>query len=670
LLGVLMWGERFDDEAAAAIRDVTGRAVLLLDGGRAVAQIWEHGTKQAATPAEIAALAGDLPLDGEASVFDTTLCGRSRLATAIRLTDRTRLVLSDDLSDALAPYREAELVLLALAVTSALIALLVSGLISRRLARPFRSLTEASQRLARGDFSASVPEAGAEEIRVVASAFNGMVGQIERLVKDVERTTRSAAEAEATVRFKSEFLANMSHEIRTPMNGVIGMAELLCQTHLSDEQREYGETIRRSGQALLTVINDILDLSKIEAGKLELESIPFDLHDTLEDAVALLAPTAHGRGLEITCLIASGVPVRVEGDPSRLRQILLNLLGNAVKFTTQGEVGVRVRVIDIDPVSVSLRFEVHDSGIGIDETAQSQLFKSFSQAERSTARKYGGTGLGLAISKQLCQRMGGDIGIQSRPKHGSTFWFTVHAAAHRAGDPAADQRMLEGPQDPVHRSQCREPRRAGSALERVRAPLRVRVDGRGRLDRAARRARQTTRRTSMVLADASSGGLEFARDVGANFASAPRVVLLCAPTRRRARPMCAKARSRRCCASPCGARSCARDRAGDCEQELGARPSEPGLGSRAAAGRVDARAHPAGRGQPHQPTRRRAHARALGMQRARGRERPPSARCDLARALPQSCSWIATCPRWTATRRAARSARSRRSALRARRSWR
>jgi len=367
------------------------------------------------------------------------------------------IVLNVDLTPLFTPVRTAALCALFAASLAALVGYALGMRVYRSLiGAPVNDLLSFTRSAWEGrDFGIRGKVDSSDDIGVLTGYLNKMLTELQKRDTDLrtyqselenrvrERTLRLDAavvdaqemleKVEASSRAKSEFLARMSHEIRTPMNAVLGMTELLRHgTTLDDRQRRYADVIHQSGSALLGLINDILDFSKIEAGKLKLDSAPFSLRDVVEDAVDILAEKAHKKGLELLCDMPSDVETAVFGDGQRLRQIIINLVGNAVKFTERGEVRVTVRHAALDRQRTSFRFEVIDTGVGIKPESCATIFESFAQEDNSTTRKYGGTGLGLAICKQLVELMGGEMGVKSTPGVGSTFHFTVALANDEA----------------------------------------------------------------------------------------------------------------------------------------------------------------------------------------------------------------------------------------------
>lgn len=379
----------------------------------------------------------------------------------------------------------------------------VTALLALRMSRainaPLELISQGVAQLKEGRMETRLPPMGSNELDELASGINRMAETLqsaqEEMQHNIDQATEDVRQNLETIeiqnikldlarkealeasRIKSEFLANMSHEIRTPLNGILGFTNLLQKSELSPRQQDYLTTIQKSAESLLGIINEILDFSKIEAGKLVLENLPFNLRDLIQDALTMLAPAAHEKQLELVSLVYRDTPIQLQGDPQRLKQILTNLVGNAIKFTQGGTVAVRAMLEDESDDRAQLRISVQDTGIGLSEEDQQALFKAFSQADNSLSRQAGGTGLGLVISKRLIEQMGGEIGVDSTPGEGAEFWISLSLPKSRDDNEepgaswAAGQRVaLLEPQELTRRSLHHQLHRLRPGSERIRRP--------------------------------------------------------------------------------------------------------------------------------------------------------------------------------------------------------
>ena len=423
VLGWMAIGYRLDDPMALELAGLTRADVTLVAGGR----LWSSSLSSEARRAMAAAVASGAPGRDWMNLGTTRYSSRRYPLDTMGGAGGASLLLLIDWTPTQELIDQLQLRLLWIGVAAFLLAVAGATLFGRRAARPLRDVVEAAREITRGDWMRRVPVRGSSEAATMAVAFNEMTATLTSLNAQLMAAKDRAEQASKT---KDQFLANMSHELRTPLNGIMGMTTLMLDTPTSDEQRDYLSIVDASAQNLLAIVNDVLDFAKIDAGALVVEPAPFDIRACFEHTRALLATLARPKGLELVYELDPALPAQLVGDQMRLRQILLNLAGNAIKFTPAGRVRVSARTTTDSRSggAVVLHVEVADTGIGIPEDRQAAIFEPFVQADGSNTRRYGGTGLGLTICARLVALMGGTIAVVSQPGAGSTFSFSVRMA--------------------------------------------------------------------------------------------------------------------------------------------------------------------------------------------------------------------------------------------------
>ncbi len=465
--------ELLQDLADAALGELDVKSVTITDNkGRLLAQSRRHFTES--LPQALISnllklfIRDDIPLIFEAEIKQSSyLTSSNRRSNTLSANISSLGKVTVELSLRATTLKQSQALLNSVLITmiTVIVSIFLGLWASRTVTAPIVKLNDAVEKLEKGEFDTRVAEHTGGELGTLEHGFNSMAVSLqqahEELQEKVDQATQELRETLEAVeiqnveldiarkkaleasKVKSEFLANMSHEIRTPINGILGFTDLLSHSQLDDEQLDYLNTIKESGANLLAIINDILDFSKIEAGKLVIDNVAFDMRDCVEEVFSLLAPSAYNKNLELVHLIYSDVPLKLHGDPIRIRQVLTNLVHNAIKFTSVGRVVVRIMLDEDKNEDCMIRITVADTGIGLNEDEQKKLFNAFAQADTSTTRRFGGAGLGLVISKKLVEQMGGQIGLESEIDKGSTFWFTLKLNKQRA--PESEAKAIDTP---------------------------------------------------------------------------------------------------------------------------------------------------------------------------------------------------------------------------------